>query len=65
VYPVPAPRIDLQIVWVFSTYTDRARLGELYACYQSDDEVVWLRTSNALKRISREQQRFYVPQFCN
>ena len=40
---------------------DRARLGELYACYQSDDAVVRLRTSNALKRISREQPEWLVP----
>ena len=40
---------------------DRARLGELYACYQSDDDVVRLRTSNALKRISREQPAWLVP----
>jgi len=40
---------------------DRGRLGELYACYQSEDEVVRLRTSNALKRISREQPKWLVP----
>jgi hypothetical protein len=40
---------------------DRARLGELYACYQSDDEVVRLRTSNALKRISHEKPEWLVP----
>ena len=41
--------------------TDRARLEELYACYQSDDDVVRLRTSNALKRISREKPEWLVP----
>jgi len=40
---------------------DQARLGELYACYQSDDAVVRLRTSNALKRISREKPAWLVP----
>jgi hypothetical protein len=40
---------------------DRARLGELYACYQSDDAVVRLRTSNGLKRISREKPEWLVP----
>ncbi|MBK7895076.1 MAG: hypothetical protein IPJ90_09385 [Anaerolineaceae bacterium] len=40
---------------------DRARLGELYACYQSDDAVVRLRTSNGLKRISREKPAWLVP----
>lgn len=46
---------------VETVLADRARLGELYACYQSDDEVVRLRTSNALKRISREQPEWLVP----
>ncbi len=40
---------------------DMARLGELYACYQSDDAVVRLRTSNALKRISRVKPEWLVP----
>ena len=40
---------------------DRARLGELYACYQSDDAVVRLRTSNGLKRISRVKPEWLVP----
>lgn len=40
---------------------DRDRLEELYACYRSDDEVVRLRTSNALKRISREKPEWLVP----
>jgi hypothetical protein len=40
---------------------NRGRLGELYACYQSDDEVVRLRTSNGLKRISREKPEWLVP----
>ena len=40
---------------------NRARLGELYACYRSDDAVVRLGTSNALKRISREKPTWLVP----
>ncbi len=40
---------------------DRSKLEELYGCYGSDNEVVRLRTSNALKRISREQPQWLVP----
>ena len=36
-------------------------LDELYQCYFSDDEVVRLRTSNALKRISRVNPAWLVP----
>ena len=36
---------------------DRDRLGELYACYQSDDAVVRLRTSNALKAFPAKSRR--------
>lgn len=37
------------------------RLAELYGCYFSDDEVVRLRTSNALKRVVREEPAWLVP----
>ena len=37
------------------------RLDELYNCYFSADEVVRLRTSNALKRISREHPSWLIP----
>ena len=37
------------------------RLAELYACYFSDDEVVRLRTSNAIKRISKARPDWLVP----
>ncbi len=37
------------------------RLDELFSCYQSDDEVVRLRTSNALKRVEAEQHSWLVP----
>ena len=49
------------VVVVAMVLADRARLGELYACYQSADAVVRLRTSNALKRISRERPEWLVP----
>jgi hypothetical protein len=42
-------------------FANPARLNELYQCYFSPDEVVQLRTSNALKRISREQPAWLVP----
>lgn len=32
--------------------SDRARLSQLYSCYFSDDEVVRLRVSSAMKRIT-------------
>ena len=37
------------------------RLAELYACYFSEDEVVRLRTSNALKRISKVHPEWLEP----
>ncbi|NKC11925.1 MAG: hypothetical protein GKR94_06895 [Gammaproteobacteria bacterium] len=40
---------------------DKRRLEPLYRCYFSADEVVRLRTSNALKRVSREQPQWLVP----
>jgi hypothetical protein len=40
---------------------DPPRLAELYACYGSTDEVVRLRTSNAIKRISLAQPSLLVP----
>lgn len=41
------------------------RLEELYQCYFSDDEVVRLRTSNAMKRVSREKPELLVPYIDN
>lgn len=38
-----------------------AKLADLYNCYFSQDEVVRLRTSNAIKRISREKPEWLVP----
>lgn len=40
---------------------DRARLEQLYQCYFSDDEVVRLRTSSAMKRICRAHPDWLVP----
>jgi hypothetical protein len=37
------------------------KLAELYACYFSKDEVVRLRTSNAMKRICAEHPEWLVP----
>lgn len=40
---------------------DRSLLKELIDCYSSKDELVRLRTSNALKRICREQPEWLLP----
>ncbi len=40
---------------------DQARFEELFNCYFSDDAVVRLRTSNALKRVEKEQHDWLVP----
>ena len=39
---------------VESVMSDRERLEDLYNCYFSEDEVVRLRTSNAIKRVTKE-----------
>mgnify|MGYP001794427385 CR=1 FL=1 len=46
---------------VDTVLADSKKLNELYNCYFSHDEVVRLRTSNALKRISKEQPGWLVP----
>lgn len=38
-----------------------SRLKELYACYQSKDETVRMRVSNAMKRIEKERQDLIIP----
>ena len=38
-----------------------AKLADLYNCYFSKDEIVRLRTSNAIKRISREKPEWLTP----
>ncbi len=35
--------------------------GELFDCYFSEDETVRLRTSNAMKRIGKEQKSMLIP----
>ena len=40
---------------------DRSRLMDLYSCYFSGDEVVRLRVSNAMKRVTREQPGWLLP----
>ena len=40
---------------------DKKRLKDLYNCYFSEDEVVRLRVSNAMKRICAEQEAWLVP----
>jgi HEAT repeat protein len=40
---------------VKTVLADKRRLNELYQCYFSEDEVVRLRVSNAMKRIFKEQ----------
>ena len=43
--------------------TDPDRLEELYGCYESDDEVVRLRTSSALKRVQAANPRLLLPYY--
>ncbi len=40
---------------------NQKKLPELYGCYFSSDEVVRLRTYNAMKRVSLEQPQWLVP----
>jgi hypothetical protein len=40
---------------------DKKRFDELYQCYFSDDEVVRLRVSSAMKRICKERPEWLVP----
>jgi hypothetical protein len=40
---------------------DYTRLSDLYNCYFSADEIVRLRTSNAIKRISLENPEWLIP----
>jgi hypothetical protein len=41
--------------------SNSARLSDLYNCYFSVDEIVRLRTSNAIRRISLENPEWLVP----
>ncbi|MEM7511171.1 MAG: hypothetical protein AAF388_09585 [Bacteroidota bacterium] len=40
---------------------DESLLEELFLCYQSKDEVVRLRTSNAFKRVAKAHREWVVP----
>jgi hypothetical protein len=40
---------------------DSSLFDELFACYASDDEVVRLRTSNAMKRIAKSNRQILLP----
>ncbi len=40
---------------------NRERFSELIDCYQSGDEVVRLRTSNAVKRVTKEHPEWLLP----
>jgi hypothetical protein len=46
---------------VETVFANPTRLLDLYQCYFSVDAVVRLRTSNAIKRISREHPEWLVP----
>ncbi len=46
---------------VAMVFKNPARLGELYNCCFSQDKIVRLRTSNALKRVSLEKPEWLVP----
>lgn len=39
---------------------DRTRLADLYDCYFSDDAVVRLRVSSAMKRVAAERPRWII-----
>ncbi len=40
---------------------NRSKLKELFECWFSEDEVVRLRVSNAMKRVCKEKQAWLVP----
>jgi hypothetical protein len=46
---------------VEEVFADPALLEELYRCYQSDDELVRLRTSNGMKRVWRAHPDWMLP----
>jgi hypothetical protein len=46
---------------VETVIADRSRLTELLDCYRSDDPVVRLRTSNALKRLEAQRHDWLMP----
>ena len=46
---------------VETVLTDHARFEELFQCYFSEDEVVRLRVSNAMKRICKTEKSLLIP----
>ena len=46
---------------VEAVFADPARFEDLFACYFSEDEVVRLRTSNAVKRVCAENRALLIP----
>ena len=42
-------------------FDEPSRLSDLYSCYFSEDEIVRLRVSNAMKRVCREHPEWLVP----
>lgn len=46
---------------VETVLADHSRFNELFRCYQSEDEVVRLRTSSAIKRVEAEVQALLIP----
>lgn len=49
------------IALVDAVLADKHLLDELYQCYFSEDKVVRLRVSNAMKRICREHPEWLAP----
>jgi len=46
---------------VGDVFTRNELFNELFNCYFSDDEIVRLRTSNAMKRICKEKKMILIP----
>ncbi len=46
---------------VDAVLADDSRMNELFNCYQSEDEVVRLRVSNALRRVQAERPDLLLP----
>ncbi|MEM6309961.1 MAG: hypothetical protein AAF754_07915 [Pseudomonadota bacterium] len=46
---------------VNTVFADETRMLELFECYQSDDEVVRLRVSNAMRRVQGERPDLVLP----
>jgi len=49
------------IAVVETVLADHTRFDELFQCYFSDDEVVRLRVSNAMKRIAKTEKSLLIP----